>query len=76
MSPCFCTHPILQVAYFYDDEVVNHNYGGGNPMRPHRARLTMELVKGACPACKAAAAAAAAAVAAALMACAGSRCSH
>lgn len=36
-----------QVAYFYDDEVVNHNYGGGNPMRPHRARLTMELVKGA-----------------------------
>ena len=25
---------------------MNHNYGGGNPMRPHRARLTMELVKG------------------------------
>eukprot|EP00887_Chlorella_sp_A99_P004939 scaffold4.g4939.t1 len=35
-----------RVSYYYDEEVVNHNYGGGNPMRPHRARLTMELVKG------------------------------
>lgn len=34
------------VAYFYDEEVVNYNYGGGNPMRPHRARLTKELIDG------------------------------
>ena len=23
----------------------NHNYGGGNPMRPHRVRLTHSLVE-------------------------------
>lgn len=34
------------VAYFYDEECCNHNYGGGNPMRPHRVRLTTSLVKG------------------------------
>lgn len=34
------------VAYFYDEECCNHNYGGGNPMRPHRVRLTTSLVNG------------------------------
>ncbi|KAK9823172.1 hypothetical protein WJX72_000831 [[Myrmecia] bisecta] len=33
------------VAYFYDEEMTNHNYGGGNPMRPHRVRLTNSLVQ-------------------------------
>ena len=32
------------VAYYYDEEVGNVNYGGGNPMRPHRVRLTHTLV--------------------------------
>lgn len=32
------------VAYFYDEEIGNFCYGGGNPMRPHRARLTYSLV--------------------------------
>lgn len=34
------------VAYYYDEECCNHNYGGGNPMRPHRVRLTHSLVMG------------------------------
>ena len=33
------------VAYYYDEEVGNVNYGGGNPMRPHRVRLTHNLVE-------------------------------
>ncbi|KAK9836982.1 hypothetical protein WJX81_004308 [Elliptochloris bilobata] len=33
------------VGYFYDEELTNFNYGGGNPMRPHRVRLTHSLVK-------------------------------
>ena len=33
------------VAYYYDQEVGNVNYGGGNPMRPHRVRLTHTLVE-------------------------------
>lgn len=32
------------VAYFYDEELGNYTYGGGNPMRPHRVRLTHSLV--------------------------------
>ncbi|KAG2487168.1 hypothetical protein HYH03_014150 [Edaphochlamys debaryana] len=32
------------VAYFYDDEIGNFCYGGGNPMRPHRARMAYTLV--------------------------------
>lgn len=35
-----------QVAYFYDEEMTNYNYGGGNPMRPHRVRLTTNLITG------------------------------
>ena len=34
------------VVYFYDEEMTNYNYGGGNPMRPHRVRLTTNLVDG------------------------------
>ena len=33
------------VAYYYDEELGNVNYGGGNPMRPHRVRLTHNLVE-------------------------------
>ena len=33
------------VAYYYDEEIGNFNYGGGNPMRPHRVRLTHSLVE-------------------------------
>ena len=33
------------VSYFYDDEIGNFSYGGGNPMRPHRVRLTHSLVE-------------------------------
>lgn len=32
------------VGYFYDEEIGNYCYGGGNPMRPHRARLVYSLV--------------------------------
>lgn len=32
------------VSYFYDEEIGNFSYGGGNPMRPHRVRLTHSLV--------------------------------
>ena len=38
--------PPRNVAYFFDEELCNYNYGGGNPMRPHRHRLTTNLVKG------------------------------
>jgi histone deacetylase 1/2 len=27
-------------------QMTNYNYGGGNPMRPHRVRLTTNLVSG------------------------------
>ena len=26
--------------------MTNYNYGGGNPMRPHRVRLTTNLIDG------------------------------
>jgi hypothetical protein len=32
------------VAYFYDENIGDFTYGGGNPMRPHRVRLTHSLV--------------------------------
>lgn len=40
------TKPPRNVAYFFDEELCNYNYGGGNPMRPHRHRLTTNLVRG------------------------------
>ncbi|KAL6771978.1 hypothetical protein ACKKBG_A28510 [Auxenochlorella protothecoides x Auxenochlorella symbiontica] len=35
-----------ECVYFYDEEMTNYNYGGGNPMRPHRVKLTTQLVNG------------------------------
>lgn len=32
------------MSYFYDEEIGNYCYGGGNPMRPHRARMAYSLV--------------------------------
>jgi len=36
--------PRRSTAYFYDEHIGNYTYGGGNPMRPHRVRLTHSLV--------------------------------
>ena len=33
-----------RVAYFYDPEVGNYHYGQGHPMKPHRVRMTHNLV--------------------------------
>ena len=33
-----------RVDYFYDSTLGLFNYGEGHPMRPHRVRLTHELV--------------------------------
>lgn len=33
-----------RVAYFYDAEIGNYHYGQGHPMKPHRARMTHNLV--------------------------------
>ena len=33
-----------QVAYFYDPEIGSYYYGPGHPMKPHRLRLTHNLV--------------------------------
>ncbi|GMH39063.1 hypothetical protein BSKO_06961 [Bryopsis sp. KO-2023] len=36
--------PRKVVSYFYDEEIGNYSYGEANPMRPHRLRLTHNLV--------------------------------
>ena len=33
-----------RIDYFYDALIGNFNYGEGHPMRPHRVRLTHNLV--------------------------------
>mmetsp|Transcript_26185 Transcript_26185/g.57347 ORF Transcript_26185/g.57347 Transcript_26185/m.57347 type:complete len:150 (-) Transcript_26185:1711-2160(-) len=33
-----------RVAYFYDCDVGNYHYGQGHPMKPHRIRMTHNLV--------------------------------
>jgi len=33
-----------KVAYFYDNEVGNHFYGANHPMKPHRMRMTHNLI--------------------------------
>ncbi|KAJ1928118.1 histone deacetylase [Tieghemiomyces parasiticus] len=33
-----------RVAYFYDPDVGNYHYGAGHPMKPHRIRMTHNLV--------------------------------
>lgn len=34
-----------KVLYFYDEEVGNFFYGPGHPMKPHRVRMTHDLLK-------------------------------
>ncbi|UZJ51582.1 hypothetical protein CBS101457_000902 [Exobasidium rhododendri] len=36
--------PKKTVAYFYDADVGNYSYGYGHPMKPHRMRMTHNLV--------------------------------
>ncbi|KAI8326049.1 hypothetical protein GQ54DRAFT_294986 [Martensiomyces pterosporus] len=36
--------PKKNVAYFYDPDVGNFHYGPGHPMKPHRIRMTHNLV--------------------------------
>ena len=33
-----------KVAYYYDAEVGNYYYGQGHPMKPHRVRMTHNLI--------------------------------
>lgn len=33
-----------RVAYFYDEEIGNFYYGQGHPMKPHRVRMTHQLI--------------------------------
>ena len=33
-----------RVSYFYDGEIGNYHYGAGHPMKPHRVRMTHNLV--------------------------------
>jgi acetoin utilization deacetylase AcuC-like enzyme len=34
-----------RVSYFYDPELGNYHYGQGHPMKPHRVRMTHNLVR-------------------------------
>lgn len=34
----------LRVSYFYDSEIGNYHYGQGHPMKPHRVRMTHNLI--------------------------------
>ncbi|CDJ44887.1 Histone deacetylase, related, partial [Eimeria tenella] len=34
-----------KVLYFYDEEVGNFFYGPGHPMKPHRVRMTHDLLR-------------------------------
>ncbi|KAJ1019443.1 hypothetical protein NDA16_004560 [Ustilago loliicola] len=42
-APVFRT-PRKRVAYYYDHDVGNFSYGLGHPMKPHRMRMTHNLV--------------------------------
>ncbi|CAM9844959.1 unnamed protein product [Chrysoparadoxa australica] len=33
-----------RISYFYDSEIGNYHYGQGHPMKPHRVRMTHNLV--------------------------------
>ena len=33
-----------KVSYFYDAEIGNFHYGQGHPMKPHRVRMTHNLI--------------------------------
>jgi histone deacetylase 1/2 len=49
-SPQLPTSPTSQsgakkrVSYFYDPDIGNFHYGSGHPMKPHRVRMTHNLV--------------------------------
>ena len=50
-SPLFPTNTNLgqsgvkkRVSYFYDPDIGNFHYGSGHPMKPHRVRMTHNLV--------------------------------
>eukprot|EP00918_Siedleckia_nematoides_P044389 GHVU01097097.1.p1 GENE.GHVU01097097.1~~GHVU01097097.1.p1 ORF type:complete len:436 (-),score=96.72 GHVU01097097.1:241-1548(-) len=34
-----------RVCYYYDDEIGNFHYGLGHPMKPHRVRMTHDLIE-------------------------------
>jgi len=36
--------PLSRVSYFYDPEIGNYHFGLGHPMKPHRVRMTHNLV--------------------------------
>eukprot|EP00922_Rhytidocystis_sp_ex-Travisia-forbesii_P050046 GHVS01074470.1.p1 GENE.GHVS01074470.1~~GHVS01074470.1.p1 ORF type:complete len:448 (+),score=16.40 GHVS01074470.1:130-1473(+) len=40
-----CSSTNKKVCYFYDEEIGNYHYGTGHPMRPHRIKMTNELVE-------------------------------
>eukprot|EP01031_Cornospumella_fuschlensis_P038050 gene38050-46231_t len=33
-----------KVSYFYDPDIGNYHYGQGHPMKPHRVRMTHNLI--------------------------------
>ncbi|ODQ54156.1 histone deacetylase Clr6 [Saitoella complicata NRRL Y-17804] len=37
-------NPKSRVSYFYDTDVGNYHYGPGHPMKPHRMRMTHNLI--------------------------------
>ena len=41
---CYCSKAKSRVAYFYDHDLGNFYYGPGHPMKPHRLRLTHDLL--------------------------------
>ncbi|VDN00931.1 unnamed protein product [Thelazia callipaeda] len=38
------SHSTTKVAYYYDGDVGNYYYGVGHPMKPHRIRMTHNLI--------------------------------
>uniref|UniRef100_A0AC34RAA4 Histone deacetylase domain-containing protein n=1 Tax=Panagrolaimus sp. JU765 TaxID=591449 RepID=A0AC34RAA4_9BILA len=40
----FQSHYKRRVAYYYDGDVGNYYYGQGHPMKPHRIRMTHNLL--------------------------------
>ncbi|KIH63810.1 hypothetical protein ANCDUO_05888, partial [Ancylostoma duodenale] len=37
-------HGKTRIAYYYDGDVGNYYYGQGHPMKPHRIRMTHNLL--------------------------------
>ena len=38
------THSKSKVCYYYDSDIGNYYYGQGHPMKPHRMRMTHNLL--------------------------------